>query len=157
MQFLRTFNLTPKKLFIGLPILLVMLYFIASFFLQATTQTEMDDEQASLKRDYDAVIRHHIVVRGSYLSETGVSDNYTLNILDDRSGEGIWFYACHPLNVEETKERLAPVRKNFEFGIMTDLLVFGRVKKSAPIRYERLEKEEIVIITLVDCRIIDFK
>ena len=154
MKVLKPRTVTPKKqLFIGLPILLVLIFLILSFALQATTNARLSDELTSLKRDYDAVVGKHVILaRGYYHSEMNVLGEYTFNIISDRTEDGYLLHACYPINVEETKATLAPVARHAR-NIESHLLVFGRIRQDRDIIYN----EDGIGYILKDCRIIDIK
>ncbi|MDE0396351.1 MAG: hypothetical protein OXL96_00950 [Candidatus Poribacteria bacterium] len=155
MKFLKSRTLTLRtQLFIGIPLLIVLVFLVAIFTLQATTNARLSDELTSLKRDYDAVVGKHVILaRGYYHSEMNVLGEYTFNIISDRTEDGYLLHACYPINVEETKATLAPVKARHARNIESHLLVFGRIRQDRDIIYN----EDGIGYILKDCRIMDIK
>ena len=140
---------------LALPTLLLLIFLIASFALQATTNARLSNELTGVKRDYDVVVnRHYIMARGYYHSEVAdVFGEYTFNIITDEKKDGHWFYSCYPSNVQETKETLAEVKYNKDRGKESHLVVVGYIKESAPIVYT----DQGIGYTLELCRIMSVK
>ena len=136
MKFLKPRTLTPSaQLFIGVPLLIVLVFLIASFALQATTNARLSDELTSIKRDYELIVDHTLIFGGTYHSSDITPRGYMFNVLSERLGEPI-IYACYPDNVEKTKRQLAEQQRKKDLGIaLKKMTIFGRFNRNREIMY----------------------
>ena len=142
-------SITPKKqLVMGIPLLVVIIAIVASFFISETQKVNVLEKMVDkLEQEKKLISRHYIVLRGTLSGEVGGQDSsgtYALSVLG-YGGDAI-IYACIPRNPESEKRRIAQIRERERWTNEPPLMVMGRIDSIA---------HEKRFMVLYDCTIFD--
>ena len=144
-------SITPQKqLVMGIPLLVVIIAIVASFFI-SETQTKkvnvLEKMVDKLEQEKKLISRHHIVLRGTLSGEVGGQDSsgtYALSVLG-YGGDAI-IYACVPRDAESEKRKIARLRERKRWTNEPPLMVMGLVDSIA---------HEKRFMVLYDCIVFD--